>query len=185
MNFGDILSYFKSRTGGANIDRAQVARLVDEAQIEIAKRHGVIVRKGYYSVEKGEGYDLPPDHLQTEEIRDGENQIRFDYEITPDGKIFFYANGDYALIYTRMPRPIDKEDNDAEPDVHPIFHSMIVQYCVARWWEDFAEGIPAEETKARNMLNDFYRKVDEAVLVLRKRPYTNIYLDVHPLVRGL
>ena len=59
MNFGDILSYFKSRTGGANIDRAQVARLVDEAQIEIAKRHGVIVRKGYYSAEKGEGYDLP------------------------------------------------------------------------------------------------------------------------------
>ena len=183
MNFGDILSRYENRTG-ATTTRAELASLIDEAQVEITKRYGKIVREEYYSVEKGEEHDLPSDHLQTEEVRDGDNQIRYDFEITPDGKMIYPSDGDFTLFYTKTPSPIDKDDNDSIPDVHPVFHSMIVQYCVAKWWEDRSEGILAEEAKAEKMLNEFYRKVDETAHVLRQRAFTNVYLGVHPLVRG-
>jgi len=182
MNFGDILSRYESRTG-ATTTRAELASLIDEAQAEIAKRYGAIMRQPYIAAIKGEEYDLPPDHLETGEVRDSNKRIRYDYEITPDGKIIFLADGDFDLIYTQMPSPIDKDDNDSVPEVHPIFHSMIVHYCVAKWWEDFSEGIAAEEAKSEKMLNEFYRKVDEAAHVLRQRAFASIYLDVHPIAR--
>lgn len=182
MNFGQILSRYEARTG-APTTRANLAALIDEAQIEIAKRYGTILREEYYSVEKGEEHSLPSDHLQTEEVRDKDNSISYDYEITPDGSIMFQADGDFVLIYTRVPVLIDSDDNDSVPDVHPLFHSMIVQYCVAKWWEDRSEGIPAEEAKSDRMLREFYQKVDEAAHVLRQRAFTNVYLDVHPMAR--
>jgi hypothetical protein len=183
MNFGEILSRYEARTG-APTTRANLAALIDEAQIEIAKRYGTILREEYYSVEKGEEHDLPSDHLQTEEVRDEDNRIRKDFQVTADGKIYFPAEGDYFLIYTKVPEPINRESNDAEPDVHPIFHSMIIQYCIAKWWEDRSEGIPAEEAKSERMMREFYRKVDEAALVLRQRAFANEPLEVHPLARG-
>lgn len=183
MNFGDILTRYESRTG-APVTRSYLSALIDEAQIEIAKRYGERSREEFYSVERGEEYDLPSDHLRTEEVRDGDKRLVSDYQITSDGMIMFPADGDYTLIYTRMPRLINSEDNDSEPDVHSMFHGMIVQYCVAKWWEDHSEGIPAEEAKAERMMNEFYRKVDEAAHVLKQRAFANRRMGIHPIVRG-
>jgi hypothetical protein len=183
MNFGEILSRYEARTG-ATTTRANLAALIDEAQVEISKRFGDIRREEYYSAEKGEEYDLPADHLKTEEVKDENNRRRRDFRVAPDGKISFPVDGDYILIYTRVPDSIDKDDNNAEPDVHPIFHEMIVQYCAAKWWEDRSEGIPAEEAKSERMMREFYRKVDEAALVLRQRAFAVEPLEVHPIARG-
>lgn len=183
MNFGDILTRYEHRTG-APTTRANLSALIDEAQIEIAKRYGERSREEYYSVERGEEYDLPSDHLETEEVRDGDRRVVKDYQVTHDGMIMFPRDGDYTLIYTRMPRPIDREADSSVPDVHPMFHSMIVQYCMAKWWEDHSEGIPAEEAKSERMMQEFYRKVDEAALVLRQRAFANRYIGVHPIARG-
>ncbi|NMD39119.1 MAG: hypothetical protein GYA87_10625 [Christensenellaceae bacterium] len=183
MNFGEILSSYEHRTG-ATINRAHLANLIDEAQVEIAKRYGKIVRQEYYSVDVGEGYALPLNHLQTEEVRDGNNKLCADYEITPDGKIYFPAEGDYVLVYTTVPDPVDKDNNDSELDVHQMFHGAVVQYCVAKWWEDHSEGIPAEEAKSDKMMNEFYRKIDESAHVLRQRAFGSAYLKIHPIARG-
>jgi len=183
MNFGEILSRYEARTG-ATATRSNLAALIDEAQVEISKRFGDMRREEYYSVEQGEEYDLPSDHLQTEEVRDEDNRKRKDFQVTADGRIGFPVEGDYTLIYTRVPDSIDKENDNATPDVHPIFHGMIVQYCVAKWWEDRSEGIPAEEAKSERMMAEFYRKVDEAAMVLRQRAFNIDPLEVHPIARG-
>lgn len=183
MNFGEILSDYEQRTG-APTNRAYLAGLINEAQVEIAKRYGSVKREEYYSVEKGEEHVLPSDHLQTKEVRDGNNNICTNYEITPDGKIYFPADGDYVLFYAKLPEQIDKDNNDAKPDVHPIFYGMIVQYCVAKWWEDRSEGIPAEEAKADKTLAEFYRKVDEATHILRQRAFSRHQIGIHPMARG-
>lgn len=183
MNFGEILSRYEARTG-ATATRSNLAALIDEAQVEISKRFGDMRREEYYSVEQGEEYDLPSDHLETSEVRDEDNRLRKDFQITADGRILFPSDGDFTLIYTKVPLPIAKDDNSAEPEVHPIFHSMIVQYCVAKWWEDRSEGIAAEEAKSERMMNEFYRKVDEAAMVLRQRAFNIDPLEVHPIARG-
>ena len=182
LNFGQIKTRYDEVTGTTSV-RASLAMHIDDAQIEIAKRYGTIVRHEYADAETGEEYDLPDDHLRTEQIRDEDNELRYDYQITADGKIIFSADGTYFLHYTKVPENIAYEDNDAEPEVHQVFHGMILQYCLSKYWEEQSEGIPAEEAKSQKMLTEFYRKVDEAAHELRKRAYAHEYLDVHPIAR--
>ena len=147
-----------------------MADMINEAMDEIAKRYGPSARVQYIAV-KGVEYALPLDHLETREIRDTDNDPRFDYLITEDGKIIFEADTTYQMIYGRVPAAINHEDNESVPDVHYIFHQMILKYCIARYWEDRDEGIPSEAAKAQRLMNEFFRRVEEAARKLRNRAY--------------
>jgi len=166
VNFGEFKTRYREITG-AEITNATLADYIDDAQVEIAKRYGKIVTKEYNAV-AGEEYDLPSDHLITNMVKNG-TQETFAYTITPEGKISFAADGTYTLQYTKVPDPINREDNEAVPEVHPVFHQAIMKFCIARYWEEISEGIPSEEAKAKNLKNDFFRMVDEASHLLRRR----------------
>ena len=112
--------------------------------------------------------DLPDDFLIVHEVRDLDNMPFFGYQISEDMRILFFRSGLYKLIYTRVPEPIDITDNSAVPEVHAVFHNDILNYCIAKHWEDLGEGIPNEENKANNMKANFYWNVERAAKVLRR-----------------
>jgi hypothetical protein len=120
--------------------------------------------------EAGTEYDLPEDCLIVHEVRDVDNVHAFDYQITAENKISFFASSHFKMIYTKIPDLIDKDDNDAVPEVSPLFHPAIVKYCVAQHWEDIAEGIPGEENKATKLMAQFYGMVEDAAKHLKRNP---------------
>ncbi len=118
----------------------------------------------------GAEYHLPADILKRHEVRDGGGVDHFNYQITEDNKITFFNSGPHRLIYTKIPEPINKDDNNAVPEVNPVFHRAIVKYCIAQYWEDNADGIAGEENKASKLMAMFYNMVERAARELRDNP---------------
>jgi len=112
--------------------------------------------------------DLPDDFLLVHEVRDLNNNPFFHYQISEEMRIAFFEEGLYKLIYTPVPDPIDYTDDNAKPVVHKVFHKDIVIYCVAKHWEDFAEGIQSEEQKVQNLLQQFYGNVEGSARTLER-----------------
>ena len=179
LTFGEIKSRYEGITG-AKITREALADRIDDAQVEVAKRYGKVVTHEYEDAEAGEEYDLPSDHLITQMVKDSNGDETFAYTVTPEGKIIFTVAGDYTLQYTKVPDPIDREENDSVPEVHDIFHQAILKFCIARHWEEISEGIPSEEAKAKNLKNDFFRMVDEAAHLLRRRTKQQYNIAIEP-----
>jgi len=112
--------------------------------------------------------DLPDDYLIVHEVRDLDNNPFFYYQISEEMQIAFFEEGLFKLIYTPVPEPIDYTDDNAKPVVHKAFHKDIVIYCVAKHWEDLAEGIQSEEQKAQGLLQQFYGNVDSSARALER-----------------
>ena len=120
--------------------------------------------------ESGVEYDLPDDILERHEVRDEDGVDYFNYQVTEDNKITFFESGHFKLIYTKIPDSIDKDDNEAVPEVNPVFHRAIVKYCIAQYWEAVADGIPGEENKATMLMAKFYNMIDKAAKRLKDNP---------------
>ena len=120
--------------------------------------------------EYGTEYELPQDLLSIHEVRDVHNMPAFEYQVTQAEGLSFFKTGMYRLIYTKVPDPIDYTDNNSRAEVHPIFSPAILKYCIAKQWEDDAEGIPGEENKAMNLMAQFRAAVDEAATILKRNP---------------
>lgn len=120
--------------------------------------------------ESGVEYDLPDDILERHEVRDEAGVDYFNYQVTEDNKITFFESGQFKLIYTKIPDPIDKDDALAVPEVNPVFHRAIVKYCIAQYWEAVADGIPGEENKATMLMAKFYNMIDKAAKRLKDNP---------------
>ena len=113
-------------------------------------------------------HDLPQDILTLHEVRDLNNKPIFEYHVTPNGLISVFSETQYYIVYTRVPEPIDYNDNDAEPEVHTVFHNDIIMFCLSRYWQSIAEAIPSEENKAQLLLNEFTRSVELAAKHLKR-----------------
>lgn len=243
LNFGQIKEHFEDEAG-ENISASKLARYINSAQIEIAKRYGkrvsywfptsivkttaplsqtdnevpvesaicvpappnyVCLGYGgaaeiiYYSnisgdtligvkrgqngtapnvwpegtdvsmlAEAGIEMDLPSNVLELHEVRDTNLMPTFAYQVTEDNKITFFQDGFYRIIYTRSPVPIDWKDVSSMPEVHEAFHNDIIQYCIARHWQELAEGIQGEEQKALTLLTIFERSINATARLLRR-----------------
>ncbi len=118
----------------------------------------------------GVEYDLPEGLIAVHEVRDIHNVPSFHYQISKDEKITFLSDGMYYLSYTTAPAAIDHTSNEAEPEVHKLFHNAIVQYCLAKHWEAIAEGIPGEENKAISLRRQFETSIERAAKQLKRIP---------------
>jgi hypothetical protein len=105
-------------------------------------------------------YDLPADIMTLHEVRNNRNKPVFKRHATADGKIAVFEPGMYYIIYTRVPERIDHEDDNAELEIHPVFHNDIITFCLAKYWQSIAEGIPGEEQKAQMLMGEFTRSVE-------------------------
>jgi len=167
LNFGQIRERYEEIVGETT-SAAYLASVIDEAQAEIAKRFGKREKKNYYPTKKDSVHDLPENCLMVNEVRDSQDQLCLDYRVDRGMQISFPGKGHYKLYYTPVPEPIDYMDNGSKPDVHSIFHNDIVLYCVARYWQDNAEGIQGEEQKAQMMMDQFNARVDHSAKILRR-----------------
>jgi len=120
-----------------------------------------------FSQDAGTEHGLPDDYLIVHEVRGTDNMPEFGYYISEQMRIAFYKEGLYKLIYTPVPEPIEHTDNAAVPEVHPVFHEDIITFCVAKHWEEIAEGIQGEEQKALNLKQQFYRNIEESARTLK------------------
>ena len=116
-------------------------------------------------------YPLPSNLIEIHEVRDTSNTPNFGYQVSADmGGITFFNNGMFYIAYTASPSPINHTNNGSVPEVHPLFHPYIVQFCLAKYWEDIAEGIPNEENKAVMLMRDFTRGIEKAAKKLNRVP---------------
>lgn len=113
-------------------------------------------------------HTLPDDCLEVHEIRDVDDMPVFGYQINQAMKMRLFNDGYHKLIYTKVPDPINYEDNGAVPEVHPVFHSDLIVYAIAKHWEMLAEGIAGEENKAMSLMAQFVRKVEESARMLKR-----------------
>ncbi len=113
-------------------------------------------------------HDLPDDCLEIHEVRDINDLPVFGYQVNAQMKMRFFADGFHKLIYTKVPEPINYEDNGAVPEVHPIFHGDLIVYCIAKHWEEVAEGIAGEENKAMSLMAQFVRKIEDSSRILKR-----------------
>ena len=118
----------------------------------------------------GKEYPLPDDILTLHDVRDTSNSPIFNHHITPDNMISVFGPGAYYINYTKVPAPIDYEDNGALIEVHSVFQDDIVQYCLYRYWQSIAEGIPGEENKAQLLLSEFNRSIEKSAKHLKRIP---------------
>lgn len=177
LTFDLIKERYLSIIGDTHISNGDLANRIDEAQIIISKYFGKIVSHNYLATKDLE-YDLPVDHLKTEEVRDSSKNRYRDYVINEEGKIIFSEDGQFTLYYTKVPLPINPNVKNAAIEVHDVFQHAIIRYCVYRHWEERSEGIPAEEAKAERILQRFYRQVEHGTMVLRKRTHDPEYLQI-------
>lgn len=115
----------------------------------------------------GNVYAMPSDLLIRHEMRDKDEKPIFDYQVSEDMQLMFFKDGWYRLIYTPVPGSVNHNEPNSEPDAHPAFHGDIVQYCIAKHWEEVAsvsnldDDINKYNTMCTNLLRRFYSRIAE------------------------
>ena len=144
-----------------------VCAWMDEAQIEIAKRYGVVATQAYASAVADTRYALPVNALDTIKVYDDDNKPYLDYRISMEGEISFNDDGDYVYEYYQVPATISRLAPALE--VHTMFYPAVATYCLYKYWSNLAEGEYQKERKANNYLKQFNDLVYDTASRLKQR----------------
>jgi len=142
---------------------------LDEAQLEVAKYYGPVVHWDLPDVEAGEEYDLPEACLRIWEVRDGDGNFVYEWEVTEQGTFILPRSGDYHIYYHKVPDLLPVNDEEVELEVHQIFHLSLHKYCLYKYWSRTGEGIDTETAYAKMLLEEFYNDLTLAARNLRLR----------------
>lgn len=170
LTFAQIKQMYEDDIG-LSMDARKLAGWVYLAEIEIAKLYGAVTEKSYTSSNANTWYDLPLDHIATAEVRDSEGDYYQDYEIDTYGRVRFDDDGDYTMLYHKIPAMIDYTDENACPSCHGLFHASIVQFCLGKYWETSSEGSTGEVRMASNYYQEFHRQINETATILKRRVF--------------
>jgi len=146
---------------------------VHTAQVNIAKEYGPIKKAEIYY----DGYEepLPNDFIKPAKVVDEDGE-EVKYIITPAAEIKFLEDGLYHIYYHAVPDPPPDADDDNfdewEPEVHEIFHSALVQWCKAEYWDHESSADSEESRFADKFRQRFYQERQENAEVLRQREQT-------------
>lgn len=169
LKFSEIKQMYEDNIE-LEVDARKLAGWIYLSEVEIAKAYGPIGETSF-TAKADVHYNLPADHIATAKVRDEDGGICFDYEIDEYGRIKFGGDGNYVMLYHKLPGMIDYNNENTSPACHGLFHAAIVQFCIGKYWETKSEGIASEVKIAGNYYQEFYRQINEGAVLLKRRAF--------------
>lgn len=172
MNVGELRTAFEALIQDS-VDNTTFLTWIIEAQEEIALEYGKINTITIECTTVGEAYSLPSDFLAVAELLDSNDNRYYNYDITSINTIIFEDTDIYTLYYHKSPDTITANDDNAEPEIHPLLHSPMIYYAAAQFYDQESGGDEEESNMATKMLNKFYGMVHNRSKKLKARRSTN------------
>ena len=167
-----------------------LAGWVDDLVVIISKSYGKVAT-WEVTAEKDDPEDLPDDYLETSEIFDSDGKRFTSYVINAYGQIVFAQDGEYKVVYYRLPDPLERNvdgevEDEEEPPVHKIFHMDLITGCIAKYWDWESLGDRAESAHGSKFWASFYQSVYESARKLREREHMPKHIQLgNPWLFGI
>lgn len=160
MDFSKLTEMFESYTGtSSEIDPAQLALWLNEAQLDLSSALSVPVKYTYMNVLAGEEYELPAGCMRIVDAL-------ANYSETPDGKIVFATGGDIDIYYRGMPTPFTGVDMTQTSALPEATHHLMAIFAASRYWDMESEGDGEESNHATKWMNYYLMGKQQAISVL-------------------
>lgn len=113
--------------------------------------------------------ELPEDLLRVIEVKDENENVCRNFEITEYGHIRFADTGTYTIYYNRKPKDMPLGEDDAKPDLPELLHKPLYVFAASRFFDRESIGDPEESQFAQKLMEQYRQMVTARANKLRAR----------------
>lgn len=158
MTFLELQTAVQTHIDGAELEAAQLALWLNEAQNDLSLDFGPVRQQTYDGGDGSTVYTLPDDCVAVLTADDA-------YSFTADGYLYFPNGGTVTVSYRAFALPFDGTDGKQVSELPAATHYLLPLFAASRYWLTEAEGDSEEMTQSATYLQ--YYQLGKAQLLSR------------------
>ena len=145
MTFAQLQAAVETHVDGVEMDAAQLALWLNEAQNDLSLDFGPVREKTYNGGDGTTQHSLPDDFICV-------LSTNGNYGFVTEGSLVFPAGGDVTITYRAFAEPFDGVNAAQVSELPASVHHLMPWFVASRYWLTEAEGDGEEMTQSNTFM---------------------------------
>lgn len=168
MTFSQLQAAVATHIDGAELEPAQLALWLNEAQNDLSMDFGPVREQPYDGGDGTTQHSLPDDCVAV-------LSTNGEYGYMANGNIIFPAGGTVTVSYRAFAMPFDGVNGSQESELMPSVHYLLPLFVASRYWLTEAEGDGEEMIQSNTYMQYFLQGKAQLLSRLNRGNRVNVW----------